>query len=146
MTRFNAVLAVVLWLAGPFPPSRRPPNPFIRRQTPAIPAWMGLWQKNTGAVDNYHAFVLPQMQLNQTLQNAKRRPESPGTGLQNLNSESDTTAMEPVDDYAHRTGATYMAYSHYYGGGPADVGVARWPRQVARKTSSPACPSPRVSQ
>ena len=35
---------------------------------PAVSPWMGLWQQNTGALDNYHTFVQPQMEVNAALQ------------------------------------------------------------------------------
>ena len=37
-------------------------------QTPTISPWMNLWQNKTGTLGNYQSVVVPQMQLNQTLQ------------------------------------------------------------------------------
>ena len=65
-------------------------------QTPAISPWMGLWQKNTGALDNYHSFVLPQMQLDQTLQMQNAALVRQQAGLQGLNNALQAPEVPPM--------------------------------------------------
>ena len=66
MTRFNVVLGIGSSRRRNLFSGRRLPN--YMPQTPPVSPWMGLWQRNTGPLDNYHSYVLPQMQLNSAMQ------------------------------------------------------------------------------
>ena len=114
MTRSSIMLAVIFLASGTIFSQSAAAQYTPQRST--VSPWMGLWQRNTGAMDNYHTFVQPQMELNKTLQvqgSALNRQE---TGLQDLNYEM----MQPQGNRSTMTptgqGATFMSYSHYYGG------------------------------
>jgi len=116
MTRFNAVLAVLLLVGGTILAQSASAQSVYSPQTPAVSPWMGLWQKNTGTVDNYHSVVLPQLQLNQTLQMQNAALNRQEAGLQNLSSDIAQPKWDQTRIAATGQGATFMNYSHYYGG------------------------------
>jgi hypothetical protein len=81
---------------------------------------MGLWQQNTGALDNYHAVVQPQMELNAALQAQGAALNRQAARLQSLNNEIAQPQRNPSGMVPTGQGATFMSFSHYYGGnGPA---------------------------
>jgi len=131
MTRFNTFLAVVL-LAGGTMFSQSAVAQYSP-QRPTVSPWMGLWQRNTGAMDNYHTFVQPQMELNKTLQMQGAALYRQEAGLQDLNYEilqpqGNRSTMMPTGQ-----GATFMSFSHYYGGS-RQVSRPVPPRPTASKT------------
>ncbi len=146
MTRFNYVLAVVLLAGGTISAQSAAAQSVYSPATPAIPAWMGLWQKNTGAVDNYHAFVLPQMQLNQTLQMQNAALNRQELGLQSLNSEVIQQQWNQSTIMPTGQGATYMAYSHYYYGGLRPTSPSHQGQRQGAGKPAARMPAPRVSQ
>ena len=85
-------------------------------QTPTISPWMNLWQNRTGTLGNYQCVVVPQMQLNQTLQMQNAALTSQAAGMQMMGDEVSQpgqiqSSMMPTGG---RTSATYMNYLHYY--------------------------------
>jgi hypothetical protein len=114
MNRFNTALALVLLVSGTlFAQSAAAQYPYTPNSQ-AFSPWMGLWQKNTGALDNYHTYVQPQMNLNQTLQTQNVALARQAAGLQVLNN----AIMQPQENQSGMLptgqGATFMNYSHYY--------------------------------
>jgi len=114
MTPFNALLAVVFLAGGPIFP--QPAVAQYAPDRPLISPWMGLWQKNTGPLDNYHSFVLPQAELSQTLQMQNNALQRQAAGLQYLNGEIGNRQGVRLGMGSTGQGATFMNYSHYYGG------------------------------
>ena len=120
MTRFNIVLALVLLVGGStfsFSQSAIAQSTYMPQTSPVSP-WMGLWQRNTGPLDNYHSYVLPQMQLNAALQSQNAALGRQAAGLQYLGEavtnqqtgQLGTSGMSPTGQ-----NATFMNYSHYFG-------------------------------
>jgi hypothetical protein len=143
MNRFHTVLAIALLIGGTVlcqPAAAQFYNP---PQNGIVSPWMGLWQKNTGALDNYHTFVLPQMQLNQTLQLQSAALNRQELGLQNLNAEVAQPKWDQSRIMATGQGATFMSYSHYYYGGLRPTSRPGPPRPAATRTAShlPAPPT-----
>lgn len=80
---------------------------------PTISPWMNLYQRNTGAVDNYHTYVQPQKQLQETLQQQNARIQQQGLGIRGLTHQlSDLEQGKTVR--ATGAGSVFMDYSHYY--------------------------------
>ncbi len=130
MTRSSIILAVVFLAGGTIFTQTAAAQ--YSPQRPTVSPWMGLWQRNTGALDNYHTFVQPQMELNKTLQMQGSALNRQETGLQDLNYEmmqpqGNRSTMMPTGQ-----GATFMSYSHYYGG--------------SRQLSRPVPPRPPASR
>ena len=114
MTRFNTFLAVILLAGGTIFTQSAAAQ--FSPQRPTISPWMGIFQRNTGAMDNYNTFVRPQMELNRTLQMQGSALDRQEMGLQDLNYEmmqpqGNRSTMMPTGQ-----GATFMNFSHYYGG------------------------------
>jgi hypothetical protein len=92
-------------------------------QRPVLSPWLQLEQTNTGPLDNYHTYVQPQIQLNETLRAQNAAIERQQVGLQNLSDQmispqGRTAAMGPTGQ-----GASFMNYGHYF---PVQrTGVAR---------------------
>ena len=55
--------------------------------SPTLSPWFGLYQKNGGPVDNYHNFVLPQLQLQDTLQRQQAAIQRNDAGLNSLDQD-----------------------------------------------------------
>ena len=124
MPRSYTCLAVVLFAAVAYS------RPAVAQRTytpqsPTISPWMGLWQRNPGALDNYHTYVQPQMELDRTLQLQNEALARQSAGLRALNYD----IMQPqgyLSMMPTGQGATFMNYSHYYGGNrPPQPLVAR---------------------
>ena len=111
-------------------------------QSPTISPWMGLWRQNTGALDNYHTFVRPQMQLNQTLQMQNAALSRQAMGLQALNNEINQPLENQSGMLATGQGATFMNYSHYYYSGNRQaansVGGRPTPRSAISRAAAPS--------
>jgi hypothetical protein len=81
---------------------------------PTFSPWMSLYQHNSGPLDNYHTFVRPQMQLQDTLRQQRTILQDQGEGIQELSGKMN--AVQQGRSPAHPTGAgsVFMDYSHYY--------------------------------
>jgi hypothetical protein len=146
MNRFPALLAIALTAGGSIlADSATGQNPgTYRPETPTVSPWMGLWQQNTGALDNYHTYVQPQMELNAELQSQNAQLNRQGARLQALHNE----VMQPQGVQPGMVptgqGSTFMNYSHYFGGNRQAV---RPPQRSNVSRSTPNMPSvPGVSQ
>lgn len=136
MTRFNTLLLVVILSGGAGFSRSAVAQSTYTPQRPTVSPWLGLWQNNSGALDNYHTFVRPQMELNNTLQMQNAALRRQEVGLQNLNNEAvqplgTATGMLPTGQ-----GATFMSYSHYYGGNNRPTSRPMAPRPTASKATA----------
>jgi hypothetical protein len=95
---------------------------------PTLSPWFGLYQRNGGPLDNYHTFVRPQIQLDNTLQRQHLAIQRNNEGVQSLSREvsqlADQGQMHPTG-----IGSVFMDYSHYY---PSLGGSAVRPARGAR--------------
>jgi hypothetical protein len=105
-------------------------------QSPAVSPWMGLWQQNTGALDNYHTFVQPQMQLNAALQAQNAALSRQGASLQALNNEIMQPQGRQSGMVATGQGAGFMNYSHYYAANRQPTRAATLRPNAARSTAN----------
>jgi hypothetical protein len=101
----------------------------------AVSPWMSMFQRNPGPLDNYHSYVQPQIQLQNTLgqQNAALQQQS--TRLQSLGQQLSESEQEgPI----HPTGAgsVFMNYSHYYTTKGGNMGVRS--RSASHATMPPS--------
>jgi hypothetical protein len=77
---------------------------------PALSPWFGLYQRNSGPLDNYHTFVQPRIELNNTLQRHQAAIQRNNEGVVSLGHElGDQRQLHPTG-----TGSVFMDYSHYY--------------------------------
>ncbi len=118
MSRWNIVLTAAILAGGTIlaqPAAGQAPMTYAP-QSPAVSPWMGLWQQNTGALDNYHTFVQPQMEVNAALQMQGAALNRQAARLQALNNDIAQPQRNPGGMVPTGQGATFMSYSHYFGG------------------------------
>ena len=95
---------------------------------PTLSPWFGLYQRNGGPLDNYHTFVQPRIELDNTLQRHQTAIQRNNAGVTSIGRELSHLAEQ---DQAHPTGSNsvFMHYSHYYpaqgGGGRTMQGAVR---------------------
>jgi hypothetical protein len=77
---------------------------------PTLSPWFGLYQRNGGPLDNYHTFVRPQIDLDNTLQRHQTAIQRNNAGVASLGLE----LVEQGQVHPTGTGSVYMDYSHYY--------------------------------
>ena len=116
MIRFNPLLAVVL-LSGGTVFCQSAAAQSSMPQNSGISPWMGLWSGNTGALDNYHTFVRPQLDLDRTLQIQGAALNRQAAGLRELNYEITQPQRNQSGMVQTGQGASFMTYSHYYSNG-----------------------------
>jgi hypothetical protein len=88
---------------------------------PTFSPWFGLYQRNGGPLDNYHTFVQPRIDLDNTLQRHQAAIHRNNEGVASLNRElsqfGEQTQVHPTG-----AGSVFMDYGHYYpslsGSGP----------------------------
>jgi hypothetical protein len=102
---------------------------------PTLSPWFNLYQKNNGPLDNYHMFVRPRIDLNDSLQRHQAAIQRNSAGLNSL--DQDLTQLQEHASGVRPTGSAsvFMNYSHYYGRGGAG-GETRGPA-VQRDTWTP---------
>jgi hypothetical protein len=86
-----------------------------RPAQPTFSPWLNLYQKNGGALDNYHTFVLPDMQLRDTLRQQNTMIQEQGQGIRELSGQMTAAQQARVPAHPTGTGGVFMDYSHYYG-------------------------------
>ena len=81
---------------------------------PTLSPWFGLYQKNGGPIDNYHTFVRPRIDLNDTLQRQQAGIQRNEAGVNSLGQEM--TQMQEEHAGIRPTGSAsgFMNYSHFY--------------------------------
>lgn len=80
---------------------------------PTFSPWLSLYQRNEGPLDNYNAFVRPQMELQNVLQNQNARLQQQATGLHTLSSQVTELEQGP-SRRPTGTGSVFMNHLHYY--------------------------------
>lgn len=101
---------------------------------PTLSPWFRLYDRNSGALDNYHSMVRPEIRLRSTLRQQDTLLQEQGVGLQGLSGQVNEIENH---DLLRPTGAgsVFMDYSHYYDMGGAG---ARSPTQTRRVAGRPA--------
>jgi hypothetical protein len=90
-------------------------------QRPTLSPWFGLYQRNSGPLDNYHMIVRPQIAVNDAIQRQQADIQRNTAGINYLGGEM----MRPqVQGLMAPTGtaSVFMNYSHYYYSGQATGG------------------------
>jgi hypothetical protein len=99
---------------------------------PTFSPWFGLYQRNSGPLDNYHTFVQPQIRLENTLQRHQAAIQRNNEGVASLDRELSQFG-EPGQVHPTGTGSVFMDYSHYYPAlGGSQITPSRGPRIVPR--------------
>jgi len=116
MTRPQVV--VTLLLAGALLTSARAasaqgPESRYRPSRPTLSPWFDLYQRNSGPLDNYHQFVRPQIELQDTLTQQNAAIQRGSAGLRSLRSEV-TDLQQEGNVRPTGTGSVFMDYSHFY--------------------------------
>ena len=80
---------------------------------PIFSPWLNLYQRNTGALDNYHTYVRPEMQLQEAMQQQGallQRQDSRLNLFENQIGDLEmSSGMHPTG-----TGSVFMSFSHFY--------------------------------
>ena len=116
MKRLHLVLLVatasVLWWSVPSAHAQRPSrSPF--RTRPALSPWFDLYRSDPGPLGNYHSYVRPRMELQETLDQQRAGLRQQGARINSLGRQM--SAMQQA--YPIRptgTASSFMNYSHYY--------------------------------
>ncbi|MCE5268552.1 MAG: hypothetical protein LLG00_11770 [Planctomycetaceae bacterium] len=109
---------VILSAASMAHAQAQPGDPASR---PALSPWFGLYQKNGGPLDNYHMFVRPRFQLNNTLRQQQDAIQSNNAGIRSLDQEM-TSTQERMGIRPTGSASVFMNYSHYYPGPGQSLG------------------------
>jgi hypothetical protein len=80
---------------------------------PPFSPWFGLYQRNGGPLDNYHTFVQPRIELDNTLQRQQAAIHRNYEGVASLGREFSQIG-EQGQVHPTGTGSVFMDYSHYY--------------------------------
>jgi hypothetical protein len=90
------------------------PRASYQPSVPTLSTWLNLYQRNSGVVDNYHTFVRPEKQLQDTLRQQNSMIEHQGEGIHGLTGQ--VKDLQQGRSAAHPTGAAsvFMDYGHYY--------------------------------
>ncbi|MEN6457944.1 MAG: hypothetical protein ABFC63_03375 [Thermoguttaceae bacterium] len=98
---------------------------------PTLSPWFGLYQKNGGPLDNYHMFVRPRLQLNNTLRQQQDAIGRNDAGIHTLDQEM-TRYQEQAGVRPTGSSSVFMYYSHYY---PRGQAVSGWASPAASAAS-----------
>lgn len=111
--RLRFALAAAVWLGLTAGASAQNPAGRYQPTQPTISPWMGLYSRNTGALDNYHSFVRPEQELRSTIRQQNTQTQQNNDALQTLR----TQVHDLSEPQMRSTGAgsVFMDYSHYYG-------------------------------
>jgi hypothetical protein len=106
--------------------------------TPTFSPWLNLYQRNAGPLDNYHTFVRPERQLQDTLRQQASAIQRQGEGIRGLTGQ--VNDLREGRSPAHPTGAgsVFMDYGHYYdwnaGAAPTRPAAPRLPARGSRRS------------
>jgi hypothetical protein len=117
--RTVAIVGLLAAAAMTLAPPASAQMPMMNRNyqtTPTMSPWLNLYRRDTGPLDNYHTFVRPQMELQQTLtrqDDVNQRQSDRIAGLsQRVTQMQDKPAGPRPTGSA--TGSGFMHFSHYY--------------------------------
>ena len=88
---------------------------------PPISPWLSLFNNNRGNVlDNYHTYVMPQMQVQKEFEQQGQQLRQQQTQQRNLEGQIDKVLNAPKKrpSYSPASGAGYRQHLHYYKGLP----------------------------
>jgi hypothetical protein len=104
-----AVLTSTVFAQGPYQPRTYEPA------SPTLSPYLDYFRQNAGVLNNYHTFIRPQQQLQNTInqQNAAIQRNARRLGTLNLDVTNLKEFRESVISPTGH-GATFMNYSHYY--------------------------------
>ena len=120
--RLRMALAAAIWVGLTAGASAQNPGGRYQPAQPTISPWMGLYSRNTGALDNYHTFVRPTQELRTTIQQQNTQTQQNHDVLQNLRTQVHDLAQPPMRSTG--AGSVFMDYSHYFGQ-PIGPGASR---------------------
>ena len=112
--------AIVLMIAGTgvaSTASAQDPYTPYRPATPTISPWLNMFRRDPGPLDNYHTFVQPRIQAQQTLRQQEAAIQRNQAAIGSVNEQ--LTQIEAQRETSIRptgSASTFMNYSHYYGG------------------------------
>jgi hypothetical protein len=81
---------------------------------PTMSPWFSLYRKDGGPLDNYHTFVRPQLELNDTLQQQQMAIQRNSVGLDTLDQQVGQFKEQGRVVRPTGTASVFMNYSHYY--------------------------------
>jgi len=88
---------------------------------PPISPWLSMFNNSRGNVlDNYHTYVMPQMQIQQEFAQQERQMRQQQMQQRSLEGQIDKVLNPPKKrpSYSSSNGAGYRQYLHYYKGLP----------------------------
>jgi hypothetical protein len=104
---------------------------------PTLSPWFGLYQRNSGPLDNYHTFVRPEIQLRNTLRNQQANIQQNTAAINALGQDAAQTQeygrVRPTG-----TGSTFMTQSSYFQTNRSATTAARTPTAQHRANWSPS--------
>lgn len=106
-------MVIPILLAGPAAAQQA-----YRSASPVFSPWLNLYQRNTGALDNYHTYVRPQMELRSTLRQQDTLNQRQAAGINRLTQRVDD--IQTGQGQAMRTtgtGSVFGSTSHYFAQG-----------------------------
>ncbi len=112
------------------------PRASYQPSVPTLSTWFNLYQRNSGALDNYHTFVRPERQLQDALRQQNTTIQRQGEGIRGLTGQMNE--LQQGRSPAHPTGAgsVFMDYGHYYNlktsAGPLRPSASRFPVRGSR--------------
>lgn len=109
MKRSFCLLAVLLACALGAQASAQHPRRYVPPGGPTMPSGLNYFRNDTGLLDPYNAFIAPQRQLNQELQNMAYQQQVDDLYIRRQLANPRDYRMAPTG-----TGASFMNYSHYY--------------------------------
>jgi hypothetical protein len=101
---------------------------------PTLSPWFGLYQQNSGPLDNYHTFVRPQIELQNTIQRQRTAIQRNSAGIRSLDQDM-TDLHEHGTVRPTGTGSVFMDYSHFYPQGKAGGRSTQTPTARGRSWS-----------
>ena len=90
---------------------------------PTLPRELNYFRRDVGVLDQYNAFVYPQLQMNNQLQQLAAQQQLNYRSTQRQINE--LKEVRPSDAAPTGIGATFMNYGHYYNLRPRGAAAAR---------------------
>jgi hypothetical protein len=122
------ILVGLTWASSAFAQPR-----YYPRSSPISP-WMNMFQRKPGPLDNYHSFVQPQLQLEETLGQQNTALQQQATKIRSLGQDI-RERQRGSDTPPTGIGSVFMDYSHYY---PTKGGRAGYHPRATSQVSQPA--------
>jgi len=88
-------------------------RPSYTPSSPTLSPWFGLYNRDSGPLDNYHNFVRPRQRVYRALQQQHNEIQRQSSNLNALGQEV-LSMRQPSSLRPTGVGSTFMNYSHYY--------------------------------